>query len=89
MRNSLKVFVVLLAASYALSASGCAAPPKKRSEVVRKDRVIQDLTGENAALRREIDRLTNKNEKLEEKVMSLEGRIKADAAKKKSRQTIK
>lgn len=58
-----KTLLTILAVFYLASLAGCAAPPK-RGEISRKDMLIQNLTEENAALRKEIDRLTETNEEL-------------------------
>jgi len=58
-----RILVVALALLYSASLIGCATPPKK-DVISQKDMLIQNLTEENSALRKAVNRLTQENEAL-------------------------
>lgn len=63
MRYYARVLVVTLTLLYTASLMGCATPPKK-DVISQKDILIQNLTEENNALRKAVNRLTQENETL-------------------------
>lgn len=80
MRHFSRSLAVLLAVCYLISLAGCAAPPKKE-EISQKDALIQNLTGENAALRKEINRLSEESQDLRRENLKLKSKMSAQEEK--------
>jgi len=88
MKFCAKALIVMACVLYLASLVGCATPPKKE-EASQEDVIIQNLTGENTVLRREIDRLTGENEILRKKALQLEAEIQIRSRAKEAAEEIK
>jgi len=75
-RHFSRSLAALLVVCYLVSLAGCAAPPKKE-QVSQKDILIRNLTEENSALRKEINRLSEESEALRRGNLKLESEMKA------------
>lgn len=80
MRDFSRSLAALLVVCYLVSLAGCAAPPKKE-EINQKDVLIQNLTEENSALRKEINRLSEEGEALRRGNLKLKSQMRTQKEK--------
>ena len=80
MRHFSRSLAALLAVCYLVSLAGCAAPPKKE-EINQKDALIQNLTEENSALRKEIERLSEESQDLRRNNLKLKSQMRTQEEK--------
>jgi len=79
MRHYQRVFFTLLVSGCIISLLGCAELPRK--DAGRQDTMIENLTGENAALRKEIKGLTRESDKLRGENLKLKSKLEEQSNK--------